>query len=382
MAVSSSENLKNVSVTSDFYEMQVQSAELIKFSALSENIKVAVLIFQNQQICYANRYSELLTGYTREELAIATDLLIQLQLEPTKQVELDKCALIQDRQVKILTKNGKQCWLNCSTQVGQFANQPAVFVTAVDITSYKEAEQKMKLVLEQEKKLVSMVSHELRSPLNIISFSSRLLSRYGDCPNPGKIKKHLERLQRGVETLNLLIDEWLILGKAKAGKLNFEPKKLDLEQFCRDLLGDLQLEDDSNQTLCDRSSQQINFLIQGDYSAVNVDRRILQLILTNLLENALKYSPDQRAIDFRVVCSPTQITFKIKDRGIGIDLEDLPQLFAPFHRGKNVGQISGHGLGLAIVNKLVKIHHGQITIDSTVGVGTEFKVTFPRLKAN
>lgn len=363
--------------------MQVKLRELTEISALVENIKVMMLIFQNQQICYANRYSELLTGYTKEELAISTDLLIQLQLEPTKQaVELDDCPLIKDRQVKLLTKNGKQCWLNCSTQVGQFANQPAVFITAVNISFYKEEEQKIKRVLEQEKKLVSMVSHELRSPLNIISFSSRLLSRYDDCPNPGKIKKHLERLQRGVDTLNLLIDEWLILGKADAGKLNFEPKTLDLEQFCRNLLGDLQLKDDSNQILCDRSSQRINFLIQGDYSAVSVDHRILQLILTNLLENALKYSPTQSEIDFSVVCSPTQITFKIKDRGIGIDPSDLPKLFAPFHRGKNVKQISGHGLGLAIVNKLVKIHHGQITIDSTVGVGTEFKVTFPKLEAS
>lgn len=379
MAISNSENLTSQVLVKDPAALQAEGGELFEFQTLVENTKVMMLIFQDQQICYTNSMSKVLTGYSKEELLVNTDIVFQLQLDQIKQhLELTDwlypCAesdrtVIQDRQVKLLTKNGRLCWLDCSIQMVKFARKPAFFVTAVDITKHKEAEQKIEKILKQEKKLVSMVSHELRTPLNIISLSSRLLSRYGDRWNPSKVQEYLKRLQRGVDTLSLLIDEWLILGKVDTGKLKFEPKPLNIEQFCRNLLSDLQLGAENQ--------QQINFLSQGDCASVSVDRRILQLILTNLLENALKYSPDGNEIDFIVSSNSKQLTFKIKDQGIGIKQSDLQQLFNPFYRGENVDNIPGHGLGLTIVKKLVGIHGGQITIDSKLGVGTESVISLP-----
>lgn len=379
MAISNSKNLISQVLTEDPADLQEEGGKLFEFQTLVENTKVMMLILQDQQICYANSISKVLTGYSKEELLVNTDLVFQLQLDQKRQhseptdslcpsAERD-CAVIQERQVKLLTKNGRSCWLDCSIQIVKFAKKPAFFITAVDITRHKEAEQKIEKILKQEKKLVSMVSHELRTPLNIISFSSRLLSRYGDSWKPSKVQEYLKRLQRGVDTLSLLIDEWLILGKVDTGKIKFEPKEINIEQFCRNLISDLQLGAENQ--------QQINFLSLGDCTSVNVDHRILQLILTNLLENALKYSPEGNEVDFIVSYNSKQLTFKIQDQGIGIKQSDLHQLFDPFYRGENVDNIPGHGLGLAIVKKLVGIHGGQITIDSKLGVGTEFVIALP-----
>ena len=372
MAISNSGSLKHQTIISGQSALQYQIEKPSELQTLVENIKITVLIFQDKQICYANPIAKMVTGYSKEELLLNTNLAEQLQLQPNRQiVELRDHAVTQERQVNFLTKYGKQCWLDCSIRKIQFLGKPAILVTAIDITKYKETELRIQQILEREKKLVSMISHELRTPLNVISFSSRLLTRYSDRWKPAKVKEYLERLQRGVDTLSLLIDEWLILGKVERGKLKFQPKSEDLEQFCGNLLSDLQL---------GKSPQRINFFSQGDCSSVWVDRRLLQLILTNLLENALKYSLDNSKIDFVVVCESKQVTFTIKDRGIGIKESDRHQLFEPFYRGDNVDTIPGHGLGLAIVKKLVDIHRGQITVDSEIDVGTKFKIIFPRLK--
>ncbi len=374
MAISNSGSLKHQTIISEQSALQYQVEKVSEFQTLVENTKVMLLIFQDKQICYANPIAKMVTGYNKEELLVNTNLAEQLQIESNRQiVELRDHAVTQERQVNFLTKNGKQCWLDCSIRKIQFFGNPAILVTAIDITRYKETELRIQQILEREKKLISMISHELRTPLNVISFSSRLLTRYGDRWKPAKVKEYLERLQRGVDTLSLLIDEWLILGKVEGGKLKFQPKSEDLEQFCGNLLSDLQLEE---------SQPRINFCSQGDCSSVWVDRRILQLILTNLLENALKYSLGDRKIDFVVVCEPKQVTFTIKDRGIGIKQSDRHKLFEPFYRGENVDTIPGHGLGLAIVKKLVDLHHGQITVDSEIGVGTEFRIAFPRLQTD
>nr|WP_158441809.1 PAS domain-containing sensor histidine kinase [Pleurocapsa sp. PCC 7319] len=354
----------------DQINQEKREEQLIEFQFLLKNINAMILIFQDNQIYYVNPMTKVLTGYSKEELAVKTDLLRQLELQQKLQnSEFVNYIDSQHQQVKLLTKNGKQCWLDCSIKKIQFAEKPAIFLTAVDVTKYKQAANKSAQILEQNKKLISMVSHELRTPLNIISFSSRLLSRYSDRWKPSKVKKYLDRLQRGIDTLNMLIDDWLILGKAESENLKFDPQPLNLERFCHNLLSDLESGD--------RHIQQINFVLQGDCSSINVDRRILQLILTNLLENAIKYSPDGREIYFVVSCSFKHTTFSIKDQGYGIPQSDLDQLFEPFYRGKNVEQLPGNGLGLAVVKKLVDVLGGQIAIESEIGVGTEFVLSLP-----
>ena len=344
---------------------------------LAQTANVLISIFDEEnRICYANSSLEKITGYTKAELFKNKALLPQLRLlQQQANLNRDNSQAIVDREISFLTKKGNLCWLSCSIQATEFDRQPATLVTAVNITPYKQAQEQSQRVLEQERRqarnnmeFASMVSHELRTPLNIISLSSNLLQQYGNRWGKHKKQEYFNRIQRGVETISLLVDEVSIIGKASAQKLKFAPTKLDLQQFCQVLLEDLQL--------ANGGQRRINFSILGDLRAF-LDKSILQLVLTNLLENALKYSPQGQAVDFVVTASPEQITFKIRDGGIGISQRDLQKLFEPFYRGENVGQLPGNGLGLAVVKKLVQLHGGEITVNSQIKMGTEFIVSLP-----
>lgn len=259
----------------------------------------------------------------------------------------------------------------------QFTLQPKAELQLTKILNeqlYHEIEE-IRQALEQEKKLgeqtmhfVSMVAHEFRTPLHIISFSSSLLKRHSYQWTEEKKRSYLDRVQTAAQQLSQLLDEVLLIGRAEAGKLDFAPRALDLEQFCRDLVAEMQL---SN------SKHILTFVSQSVYSTACIDKKLLQPILTNLISNAIKYSPPGSTVDLELSCRDGDVIFQIEDAGIGIPAAEQKQLFEPFHRGSNVGDIPGTGLGLAIIKKLVDIHNGQIALASEVGVGTTFTITLP-----
>jgi PAS domain S-box-containing protein len=243
-----------------------------------------------------------------------------------------------------------------------------------DITERQQAESENRRILEQEKRLaegraqfVSMVSHEFRSPLNVISYSTSLLKRHSHHWSDEKKLQYLQRLQTATEQISHLMDEVLLIGSAEAGKVQCELKPSDLNLFCREILAEINLQTNSLSV--------VNFVSKGNCKPVWVDKKLLQPVLINLLSNAVKYSPINTKVDLILSYQDEKVIFQIKDKGIGISLEDQQQLFKPFYRGGNVGDIPGNGLGLAIVKKLVDLHHSQIDVVSEVGKGTIFTVT-------
>ncbi len=246
-----------------------------------------------------------------------------------------------------------------------------------DITERKRVETDIRNSLEKEKELnelksrfVTMASHEFRTPLATILSSSELLEYYSHKWSDDKKVKHQQRIQSSVKHMTNLLDDVLLIGKAEAGKLEFQPKLLDIIQFCRDLVEEVQV---TTQT------HTINFCIQGQLDKIDglIDEKLLRHIITNLLTNAIKYSPQGKEVNFNLICDREQAVFLIQDGGIGISPEDRQKLFESFHRGKNVSNIPGTGLGLAIVKKSVDLHGGTITVQSQLEVGTTFTVTLP-----
>jgi signal transduction histidine kinase len=166
-----------------------------------------------------------------------------------------------------------------------------------------------------------------------------------------------------------LLEDILTIGKAEAGKLNFEPSSMDVVAFCRELVESMQM------SLQQRHN--LNFVVIGDCTNAPLDEKLLSHILTNLISNAIKYSPDGGVVQFDLVCNPESVVFRIQDSGIGIPSNDIKRLFESFGRASNVGTIPGTGLGLAIVKRCVDLHRGTIVVDSEVGVGTSVTVTLP-----
>lgn len=140
--------------------------------------------------------------------------------------------------------------------------------------------------------------------------------------------------------------------------------------FCRALFQNIQLGAGNN--------HQIDLSIPEEEIIANVDRKLLESIINNLLINAIKYSPQNSKILFEITKQEHEIVIQVQDQGIGIPPQDQPQLFNSFHRASNVGNIPGTGLGLAIVKQSVELHKGTITFQSEVDKGTTFVITLPQ----
>lgn len=245
-----------------------------------------------------------------------------------------------------------------------------------EISARQLLEEELRLALTKEKELsdlksniISVVSHEYRTPLATILSSSELLEHYSSKWSQEKKRLHFQRIQGAVHHLTQLVNDVLVLSTSDAGKLDFNPSLVNLVVLCQELIAELQL--------TSKTKLAISFDSQGDSCLASLDEKLLRQLFTNLLCNAIKYSPQYGKIQFNLEWMHNQVIVQICDHGMGIRAEDQDQLFEAFYRGSNVGTISGTGLGLAIVKKCVDYHGGQITVKSEVGVGTIFTVTLP-----
>jgi signal transduction histidine kinase len=161
-----------------------------------------------------------------------------------------------------------------------------------------------------------------------------------------------------------------MLERAEAKKVKFEPAPLDILSFCEGLVDEMRLNDQQHQLIFESLTELPE--IRG-----YMDAKLLRQILTNLLSNALKYSPAGSTVSFRLWQDQTQVYFEIQDQGIGIPTSEQARLFEAFYRATNVGTISGNGLGLAIVKQSVEIHQGQIDLTSDENQGTIVQVVLP-----
>ena len=255
------------------------------------------------------------------------------------------------------------------------SGEDEVLAIVRDITERKQVEADIRNALEKEKQLnelksrfVTMISHEFRTPLTTILSSAELLENYSPKWTEEKKLQHFQRIQIAVKHMTQLLNDVLLIGKAEVGKLECNPVKLDVAQFCRDLVDEM---------LLGVTSHTVIFQHQGNCINAYLDEKLLRHILSNLISNAIKYSPVGGTIHFKLVCEQGEAIFDVQDQGIGIPRADQAQLFNSFHRGSNVGTIPGTGLGLSIVKKAVELHRGKITVESEVGVGTKFVVSLP-----
>lgn len=291
---------------------------------------------------------------------------------------------------RFLHEDGTYRWLRDEIKVVRDCEGNGVecIGSIIDISDRKRAEEEVFKALEKERELVelksrfvSMTSHEFRTPLTTILSSAQLIQRYQWTRE--EQLEILEQIIGAVKHMNELLEDILSIGKAESGQMQFKPVPLELTQFCRTLLLDIQRSSGSKHT--------IHFVVEPGFTDdlesplttrqihARMDEKLLRKMLGNLLSNAIKYSQNEEGdiIQFTLNCHLDCAIFQIQDRGIGIPPEDQSRLFESFHRARNVGTIPGTGLGLAIVKKCVELHGGTITFNTQVGVGTTFILTLP-----
>ena len=243
---------------------------------------------------------------------------------------------------------------------------------------------------------ISMAAHELRNPLNAILISAELLELDRTRSNDESQVRTLRLVHSATQKMNQLIDDMLFMGRAESGKLKCNPLPINLVEFCQDLLDQLQLGNETKHKLT---------LIASNITSAILDKQLLHGIITNLIVNAIKYSPNGGQISLELECrkpgegdkeaifclspqclfpnskltninSPSLI-IQIRDEGMGIPETELGKIFEMFYRCKNTGKIKGNGLGLTIVKKAVELQGGAIGCESKIGIGTTFTVLLP-----
>jgi PAS domain S-box-containing protein len=287
-----------------------------------------------------------------------------------------------DQEYRVVRPDGSIRWIHdrafpVKDKTGQIYRLAGI---AEDITVRKLAEEEIYKALQRERELselkshfIATTSHEFRTPLTTIQSSVELLERYRHKFSEEKQLAHLHRIQTATHNMTEMLNEILLISEAEAGKLKFNPKLMDLEQFCCELVEELQ-QGIGKQHVIVLTTQSQGILAY-------LDKKLLRQILSNLVSNAIKYSPSGCPVRFNLSCSEDKAIFQIQDQGIGIPPEDQSRLFEAFHRAANVGTIQGTGLGLAIVKQCVDLHKGEITVDSIEGIGTTFTVTLPLNRA-
>lgn len=222
---------------------------------------------------------------------------------------------------------------------------------------------------ELKSNFVSLVSHEFRTPLEIILSSVDNLDRYHDRLMPEKRGQLLHSIRKSVRRMAGMMEEVLVLGRLETDRVTFHRAPLDLSGLCRRLCDEIE---SATSRRCP-----IELRMNNPAAWASGDESLLRHIFTNLLVNAVKYSTAGQSVDFSVQREEDSAVFQISDRGCGIPLADQQRIFQAFHRGSNVQQIPGTGLGLLIVHRCVALHGGEIKFESVEGQGTTFTVTLP-----
>ncbi|MBO9562292.1 MAG: PAS domain-containing sensor histidine kinase [Niastella sp.] len=231
-----------------------------------------------------------------------------------------------------------------------------------------EALNKEKELNEIKSRFVSMASHEFRTPLSTILSSAALIGRYTQGEEQEKRDKHIKRIKDSVRHLNILLEDFLSLGKLEEGRISAEFASFDVPAFQAEVV------DEIKGIL--KEGQSIETTYTGA-SAFSTDSRLLKNILINLLGNASKFSGDHAVIKLTVDNTGQSLQVVVTDQGVGISEEDQQHLFSTFFRGKNVTNIEGTGLGLHIVKRYVELLQGSIGLTSRLDEGTVVTVSIP-----
>ncbi len=352
-------------------------------SAILDTAGAIIMVYDRQgKTIRVNRACEQITGYSWDEIK-GRDFwelfLIPEDIESVKAIfqELQAGQFPIDHENYWVMRDGSRRLLSWSNTVLLDADGSVKYIISIgiDITDRKRAEETRR-ALETEQELsqlrlrfFSMASHEFRTPLSTILMSTQILESSAHQWSEEKRLRNLRRIESAAKSMKQMIDDILTINRAETRKLEFNPKPLNLEQFCQHLVEEMQLHAGSRHNL--------NFFSQCECKKVCLDEKLLRSILTNLLSNAIKYSPQGGDIHLALTSEKGEVTFQIRDRGIGISPSDQSYLFEAFHRGGNIESIPGSGLGLTVVKKCVEVHGGSISVMSEVGVGTRFTVTIP-----
>ncbi|GCE29395.1 hypothetical protein KDA_48790 [Dictyobacter alpinus] len=342
-----------------------QSQECV--SALMNSCIIGIVITEGELVVDANGTALRMTGYSREDLHARR--IDWMQMTPPEyhtrtvqaQQELAAQHAIVPYEKEVICKDGSRL----PVIVGQVAlrTHPSRTIGFIlDNSARKELDQR-------KDEFINMASHELRNPLMALKMRVQLTRRRQQKQSHNEVVTALSTLEEPIKQLERLIEELLDVSKIQAGKLEYRKERVDLHALLREVTDTLQYSYPSHRIVVGAPAR----------ACLIGDRDRLGQVLTNLISNAIKYSPQAQTVEVKMDTTEDGITVRVRDHGLGIPREQCEKIFERFYRVATPQQkgITGLGMGLYIVARIVKDHEGIITVESEVGKGSTFTVTLP-----
>lgn len=223
---------------------------------------------------------------------------------------------------------------------------------------------------------VANVSHELKTPLSLLSLFSEILE-LGRVKNEEKRLEYYRVMRHESQRLNKVIDNILDFSKIEAGRKTYNFADGDMAEVIENVLSSYRYQ-------ITNSGFQIETNVKPDLPPVSIDREAMAQAISNLLDNAMKYSRDVKQLSITTDRRGSDLSVEIADRGIGIPRADQAKIFEKFYRVGNglVHDVKGSGLGLSLVKHIIEAHKGTISVESDVGKGSRFTILLPLARSN
>ncbi len=232
----------------------------------------------------------------------------------------------------------------------------------------RESLEKEKLVIEQQKQFISMVSHEFRTPLTIIDGNAQIIVNRGDKLTQEMLQKRSITIRKAVDRLVGLIERVLSDKVLESGDLDVDLSPCNYAAMVRDI---------SIEKLSITPEAKIRLDIARDIPEIWMDEKLVHQVIVNLISNAFKYSCGEAEVKIKLHLKESNILLEVSDKGVGIPLDELNKIFTKYFRASTAAAIPGTGLGLNLVKQIAELHGGEAFIDSEVDMGTTVTFSLP-----
>ena len=366
-------------------EQKLQDSQK-RYEMIARNFPDGTINVLNRELKYVFANGKELSKFEiAPEDLIGTEYLVRFPLDKRESIRNEIMDVFDRKSINVsfeftyrgllYTASAVALWNSINTEIDE------VLLVEQNITAQKRAEQDVRTSLEKEKHLneltsliVSIASHEFRTPLGTIISSTELIEKYIRNSNEvdiirEKSNKHLLRIKSSVDHLVDILNSFISLEKLEQGKIEVKPSLYNIVLFSEDLIDEL------NSSL--KNGQIINYKHSGNNTGVFLDQQMMKNIIVNLLSNASKYSPEDTPIEYKTSLNDSGLEIEVTDHGMGIPEADQSHLFENFFRAKNAVNVRGTGLGLNIVKRYTDLMQGTINFKSKEGVGTTFTIHVP-----
>lgn len=342
-----------------------------KFKSLADDALVGIFMVQDWHYIYANPFLARILGYSVEELLNLKNWLhIVAPDERSTVVKLvENLGLVGEsshREARLLKKDGTLLDIEGIAAVTHYKGKSALVGTVVDISERRRLE-------TQRGEFYAMLTHDLKNPLTtIVSCAELLLAerrRFDDRTN-----RLITMIQGGGKTLSRLVEDYLAVSQGEEGKLGMKCVPTDLSWILQESQRNLQ-------EAIQKKNLNLTIEIAANLPKALVDEKLLQRALSNLLQNAVNYTPSggkiQLKADWIAGRDSDDILISVSDTGVGIPQAEQENIFSKYYRSARTTDVKGTGLGLAIVRNVAEAHGGYVKVRSEVDKGSTFTLCLP-----